>query len=140
MKNTTIAAIAFAAMSAAAIPPAAARDAPAQAAGADADVDAHAAITAMLQGTAYAKLAVSERYMKTHAWAHDAAAAGFEAPAGLPGHVAIADGTITLTFDSPASIAGKTLQLVPSDTGDGMVHWRCAAAGLPDALKPKGCA
>lgn len=88
----------------------------------------------------YAKLAVSERYAKTHAWAHDAAAVGFEPPAGLAGRVEIADGTITATFDAPAAIAGKTLQLVPSDTGDGMVHWRCEAAGLPDALKPKGCA
>jgi hypothetical protein len=138
MKTTTIAAIALAATFAAAIPAAAAQDAPAQAA--DADAEARAAIDATLQGMGYAKLAVSERYMKTHAWAHDAAAAGFEPPAGLPGHVAIADGTITVTFDAPVSIAGKTLQLVPSDTGDGMVHWRCEAADLPDALKPKGCA
>lgn len=138
MKTTTIAAIALAATFAAAIPAAAAQDAPAQAA--DADAEARAAIDATLRDMGYAKLAVSERYMKTHAWAHDAAAAGFEPPAGLPGHVAIADGIITVTFDAPVSIAGKTLLLVPSDTGDGMVHWRCEAAGLPDALKPKGCA
>lgn len=139
MKTTAIAAIALAATFAAAIPGAVAQDAPAQPTDADADADARAVIDATLQGMGYAKLAVSERYMKTHAWAHDAAAAGFEPPAGLPGHVAIADGTITVTFDAPVSIAGKTLQLVPSDTGDGMVHWRCDAASLPDALKPKGC-
>ncbi|MGN6111549.1 MAG: pilin [Luteimonas sp.] len=138
MKTMSIAAIALAATFAAAIPGAAAQDAPAQAS--DADAEARAAVDAALAGMGYAKLAVSERYAKTHAWVHDAAAVGFEPPAGLSGRVEIADGTITATFDAPASIAGKTLQLVPSDTGDGTVHWRCEAAGLPDALKPKGCA
>jgi hypothetical protein len=133
MKNTTIAAIALAATLAAAAPIAAAQDA-------EGDAAARAAIDATLQGMGAAKLAVSERYAKTHAWAHDATAAGFEAPDGIPGRIAVADGTITATFDAPASIAGKTLQLVPSDTGDGMVHWRCDATGLPDALKPEGCA
>jgi hypothetical protein len=106
---------------------------------ADPDAGARAALASALQAMAQAKLAVSERYTKTHAWAHDATAAGFEAPAGIPGRIAIAEGIITVTFDAPASIAGKTLALVPSDTGDGMVHWRCEAPALPATLKPKGC-
>jgi hypothetical protein len=118
-------------------PPAAARGAAAQAA--DADADARAALAAALQGMARAKLAISEQYTKTHAWAHDAAAVGFEAPTGIPGRIAVADGAITVTFDAPASMAGNTLRLVPSDTGDGMVHWRCEAPALPAANKPKGC-
>jgi hypothetical protein len=113
----------------------------ARAAGPDADPDAgaRAALASALQGMARAKLAVSERYTKTHAWAHDATAIGFEAPAGIPGRIAIADGTITVTFDAPASMAGKTLKLIPSDTGDGMVHWRCEAPALPATVRPKGC-
>ena len=67
MKTTAIAAIALAATFAAAIPGAVAQDAPAQATGADADAEARAAIDATLQGMGYAKLAVSERYMKTPA-------------------------------------------------------------------------
>lgn len=113
----------------------------ASAAGQDVDPDAgaRAALAAALQGMAQAKLAISERYAKTHAWAHDATAIGFEAPAGIPGRIAIADGTITVTFDAPASIAGKALKLIPSGTGDGMVHWRCEAPALPATIRPKGC-
>ena len=113
----------------------------ASAAGQDADPDAgaRAALAAALQGMAPAKLAVSEQYAKTHAWARDATAIGFEAPGDVPGRIAIADGTITVTFDAPASMAGKTLRRVPSDTGDGMVHWRCEAPALPAAVRPKGC-
>ena len=88
---------------------------------------------------ARAKLAISEQYTKTQVWAHDATAVGFEAPTGIPGRIAIADGTITVTFDAPASMAGKTLKLIPSDTGDGRVHWRCEAPALPAAIRPKGC-
>jgi hypothetical protein len=113
----------------------------ARAAGQDADPDAgaRAALASALQGMARAKLAISEQYMKTHVWAHDATAVGFEAPTGIPGRIAIADGTITVTFDAPASMAGKTLKLIPSDTGDGMVHWRCEAPALPATVRPKGC-
>lgn len=117
----------------------------ASAAGQDADPDAdpgagaRAALASALQGMARAKLAVSEQYTKTHVWAHDATAVSFEAPAGLPGRIAIADGTITVTFDAPASMTGKTLKLIPSDTGDGMVHWRCEAPALPAGVRPKGC-
>lgn len=120
----------------------AAQPAAARAAGqaADPDADARAELASALQGMAQAKLAISEGYTKTHAWAHDAAAIGYEAPAGITGAITIADGTIAVTFDAPAVMAGKTLQLVPSDTGDGMVHWRCEAPGLPAAIKPKGCA
>lgn len=113
----------------------------ARAAGQDADPDAgaRAALASALQGMARAKLAISEQYTKTHVWAHDATAVGFEAPTGIPGRIAIADGTITVTFDAPASMAGKTLNLIPSDTGDGRVHWRCEAPALPAAIRPKGC-
>jgi hypothetical protein len=113
----------------------------ARAAGPDADPDAgaRAALASALQGMARAKLAISEQYMKTHVWAHDATAVGFEVPTEIPGRIAIADGTITVTFDAPASMAGKTLKLIPSDTGDGTVHWRCEAPALPAAVKPKGC-
>jgi hypothetical protein len=148
MKTTTIATLALAATFAAALPAAGSQATPGQAAtnqaatdqAADADAAARAAIDATLQAMAVAKLAISEQYAKTHAWAHDAAAAGFDAPAGIPARIAVADGSITATFDAPASLAGKTLRLAPADTGDGMVHWRCEAAGLPDALMPKGCA
>jgi hypothetical protein len=113
----------------------------ARAAGQDADPDAgaRAALASALQGMARAKLAISEQYTKTHVWAHDATAVGFEAPTGIPGRIAIADGTITVTFDAPASMAGKTLKLIPSDAGDGRVDWRCEAPALPAAVKPKGC-
>lgn len=113
----------------------------ARAAGQDADPDAgaRAALASALQGMARAKLAISEQYTKTQVWAHDATAVGFEAPTGIPGRIAIADGTITVTFDAPASMAGKTLKLIPSDTGDGRVHWRCEAPALPAAIRPKGC-
>jgi hypothetical protein len=120
----------------------AAQPAAARAAGqaADPDADARAALASAFQGMAQAKLAISEQYMmKTHAWAHDAAAIGFEAPTEIPGRIAVADGTITFTFDAPASMAGKTLRLIPSDTGDGMVHWRCEAPGLPASVKPDVC-
>ena len=138
MKATTATAIAFAVgFAILAAQPTAAR---AAGQAADPDADARAALASALQGMARAKLAISEGYTKTHAWAHDAAAIGFEAPTEIPGRIAIADGTITVTFDAPASMAGKTLRLVPSDTGDGMVHWRCEAPGLPAAIKPKGCA
>jgi uncharacterized membrane protein len=53
---------------------------------ADPDADARAALAVALQAMGQVKLAVSERYTKTHAWAHDATAAGFEAPA-LPAAV-----------------------------------------------------
>lgn len=106
---------------------------------ADPDADARAALAAVSPAMGQAKLAISERYMKTHAWARDAAAAGFEAPTGIPGRIAVADGTITMMFDAPESLAGKALRLIPSDTGDGMVHWRCEAPDLPVAVKPKGC-
>jgi hypothetical protein len=106
---------------------------------ADPDADARAALAVALQAMGQVKLAVSERYTKTHVWAHDATAVGFEAPTEIPGRIAVADGTITVTFDAPASMAGKTLKLIPSDTGDGMVHWRCEAPALPAAVKPKGC-
>ena len=120
----------------------AAQPAPARAAGqaADPDADALAALASALQGMAQAKLAISEQYSKTHVWAQDTAAIGFEAPTEIPGRIAVADGTITVTFDAPAAMAGRTLRLIPSDTGDGMVHWRCEAPGLPAAIKPKGCA
>lgn len=113
----------------------------ARAAGQDADPDAgaRAALASALQGIARAKLAISEQYTKTHVWARDATAVGFEAPIEIPGRIAIADGTITVTFDAPASMAGKTLKLIPSDTGDGMVHWRCEAPALPATVRPKGC-
>ena len=106
---------------------------------ADPDDGARAALASALQGMAQAKLAISEQYTRTHAWAHDATAVGFQASTEIPGRIAIADGTITVTFDAPASMAGKTLKLIPSDTGDGMVHWRCEAPALPAAIKPKGC-
>ena len=145
MKNT-IPTIAVAAACATATPGIAlaagqdAGDAPAPAA--EGDDAARAAIAAALQGAGYAKLAVSESYAKTHAWAHDAAEIGFEAPEGTPARVDVADGAITLTFDAPGTpdaLAGKTLRLLPSDTGDGMVHWRCEAPGLAAELRPKGC-
>ena len=119
----------------------AAQPAAARAAGQAADPDdgARAALASALQGMAQAKLAISEQYTRTHAWAHDATDVGFQAPTEIPGRIAIADGTITVTFDAPASMAGKTLKLIPSDTGDGMVHWRCEAPALPAAIKPKGC-
>lgn len=138
MKVLAIAATIFAVgLAIPAAQPAAARSA-GQAA--DPDADARAALASALQGMGRAKLAVSEQYAKTHAWARDATAVGFEAPTEIPGRIVIADGAIIVTFDAPASLAGKTLRLIPSDTGDGMVHWRCEAPALPAALKPKGCA
>lgn len=118
------------------------RPAAVRAAGQDAgpDADARAALASAFQGMARAKLAISEQYAKTHIWAHDASAAGFEAPTGLPGRLAVADGTITVMFDAPASLAGKTLRLVPADGGgNGRVTWTCEAPGFPAGSLPAGC-
>ena len=49
------------------------------------DLTARAAVDAALQGAAIARLAVSERYTKTHAWVHDRAELGFQPPSGVPG-------------------------------------------------------
>jgi type IV pilus assembly protein PilA len=47
--------------------------------------------------------------------------------------VAVANGTITITYgnEANAAIAGLTLELVPYTTPDQSVAWRCGGAGVP---------
>jgi len=54
--------------------------------------------------------------------------------------VEITDGTVIVTFgfDAHASISGLTVVLVPYETVDSSVVWRCADAAAPSGLQPMG--
>jgi hypothetical protein len=56
--------------------------------------------------------------------------------------VEITDGTVTVTFgfDAHALINGLTVVLVPYETPDSSVVWRCADAAAPSGLFPMGTA
>lgn len=56
--------------------------------------------------------------------------------------VDITNGTVTVTmgFDAHQLINGLTVVLVPYETGESSVVWRCAYADAPSGLQPMGTA
>jgi len=56
--------------------------------------------------------------------------------------VGIENGTVSITFgnDAHARIAGKIVTLVPYETPEASVVWRCAFAPAPAGLNPMGTA
>ena len=102
----------------------------------DADV-----VSVGLNSAMPAKLGVSEQFAHSGKWVGSNAAADFEPTIGGPTSVNIsAGGLVTVTFNSPADLAGKVIVLTPSDGGHGKVNWACKASGeFPLGVLPKQC-
>jgi len=100
-----------------------------------------AAVSQGLDSAMPAKLAVSDRFIKTGKWLESNAAAGLEHNSSGPTSVNIGSGgLITVTFNSPAELAGKSIVLTPSDGGSGKVNWACKASdAFPAGAVPKEC-
>lgn len=95
-----------------------------------------------------ARTAVTAYYANRHSLPTDNAAAGLAQSGSIAGRyvssVAVADGTITVRFDtyqSNSSIRNDVLVLAPSPNGDGRLHWRCGNTGttVPQRYLPSSC-
>jgi hypothetical protein len=100
-----------------------------------------AAVSQGLSSAMPVKLSVAEQFAKTGNWIASNAAAGLEQGSNGPTTVSVSTGgLITVTFNSPADLAGKSIVLTPSDGGNGQVNWACKASGaFPAGTLPKEC-
>jgi hypothetical protein len=91
---------------------------------------------------ASSKTAVAEYYWAREAWPNSSAEAGLDPIAGPPVAVSIGPGgIITIRFDEPAELAGKSMTLSPSIVDSGSrLAWACASTDIPpDQLQAGGC-
>jgi hypothetical protein len=91
---------------------------------------------------ASSKTAVAEYYWAREAWPNSSAEAGLDPIAGPPVAVSIGPGgIITIRFDEPAELAGKSMTLSPSIVDSGSrLAWACASTDIPpDQLRAGGC-
>ena len=97
-------------------------------------------VQAGLSAAAAARLAVSEQYMQNGTWPESNEAAGFTVPDGATADIAIGKaGVVTVTYRSPAALAGSSIVLTPSSTEPGAINWKCSAKGVPNAALPPHC-
>ena len=94
---------------------------------------------------AAAKAAVAEAFLNDGEAPADRDAAGMSATAADTSgkyveSVAVANGTITITYgnEANAAIDGETISLTPYETDDGSVVWRCGHAAAPTGLAVMG--
>ena len=111
------------------------------------DYTIRAQVSEGLNLTAAAKSSVAESYAQTGQAPADRTAAGMTATATDTSgkyvtQVAIANGTITVTFGNNANrlINGSTLSLTPYETPDRSVAWRCGGAAQPAGTQLLGTA
>ncbi len=91
---------------------------------------------------ASSKTAVAEYYWAREAWPNSSAEAGLDPIAGPPIAVSIGPGgIITIRFDEPAELAGKSMTLSPTPMGaSGGIQWACSSTDIPpDQLQVGGC-
>jgi type IV pilus assembly protein PilA len=94
-----------------------------------------------------AKVPVVDAFLQSGQPPADRAAAGLTADAGdtqgrFVSGVDIEDGTIIVSFgnDAHGAISGSVLTVVPYETEDNTIVWRCAFAAAPDGLSVMGTA
>ncbi|MDZ7748787.1 MAG: pilin [Halofilum sp. (in: g-proteobacteria)] len=75
----------------------------------------------------------------------DSGAEGLPAAGSVTGNyvssIEVADGVITVTFNTTtayAGVGGNTLVLTP-DVGGGSIEWRCSSPGIPSQYLPSTC-
>lgn len=91
---------------------------------------------------ASSKTAVSEYYWAREAWPNSSAEAGVGPISVPPVTVSIGPGgIITIRFDAPVELAGKSLTLSPTPMGtSGGIQWACSSTDIPpDQLQAGGC-
>lgn len=95
-----------------------------------------------LMFAASSRSAVAEYYWAKEAWPNSSAEAGLDVIAVPPVTISIGHGgIITIRFDEPAELAGKSMTLSPSivDSGSSLT-WACASTDIPpDQLQAGGC-
>jgi hypothetical protein len=95
-----------------------------------------------LMFAASSKTAVAEYYWAREAWPNSNAEAGLDPISVPPVAVSIGPGgIITIRFDAPAELAGKSMTLSPTalDTS-GAMQWACSSTDIPpDQLRAGGC-
>jgi hypothetical protein len=97
-------------------------------------------VRAGLNAAAMAKLAVSEHYIQHGAWPGTNEAAGVSTPSNAAADVAIGQGgVVTVTYRTPAALAGKSIVMTPSAPDAGTVNWTCRATGIPADALPAHC-
>jgi type IV pilus assembly protein PilA len=111
------------------------------------DYTIRAQVTEGISMGAQAKVPIVDAFLQRGRPPVDRLAAGMTAnPTDTRGKyvqsVAVTNGTLTITFgfDSHQAINGLTVVLVPYETADSSVAWRCAYAAEPSGLQPLGTA
>lgn len=95
-----------------------------------------------LMYSASSRSAVSEYYWAREAWPNSSAEAGLEPIAVPPITVNIGPGgIITIRFDEPSELAGKSMTLSPAPMdGNVGMQWACSSTDIPpDQLQAGGC-
>lgn len=98
-----------------------------------------------LMFAASSRTAVGEYYHAMEAWPNSSTEAGLDVIAVPPVTISIGrGGIITIRFDEPPELAGKSMTLSPTavDSGGGWVNvqWACASTDIPpDQLQAGGC-
>lgn len=93
-----------------------------------------------LNMAAYAKLSVSEAYMTDGKWPsnNDEAKVApvidtdFTIKVGL-------NGVVTIVYQEPAELAGKSIVMTPSSVEKGTVNWDCKSPDIAAEFLPKRC-
>lgn len=105
------------------------------------DFTVRADVATALSETSALKTAIVEQYVGSGELPVDAAGLGMDLPlttANDHAQISLDNGTILISFNdsAPAQIAGSYLYLVPAQSDDDNVEWRCgyAAAGAEDLL------
>lgn len=105
------------------------------------DFTVRAEVATALSEASALKTAIVEQYVSSGELPTDGAALGMDLPqTTASGHAQISldNGTILISFSdsAPSQIAGSYLYLVPAQSSDDSVEWRCgyAAAGAEDLL------
>lgn len=104
------------------------------------DYTRRARVTEGLSLASGAKTAVAEFASSNNAWPANNASAGLadSITGAAVTSVAVADGTITVTYNTLVSSAATTITLVPASSAGG-IQWTCAGGTLSGALRPASC-
>jgi type IV pilus assembly protein PilA len=105
------------------------------------DYTIRAKVAEGLNLSAAAKLGVSETRFASGAWptTNDAAGYGGAATAIVRSIIIGTAGRVTITYETPAEVNGKTLILAPTLTSGGQVaEWGCNAVGSTKNGSPAG--
>jgi hypothetical protein len=89
---------------------------------------------------AVTKIVVAEYFLSQGNWPNSNEQAGVDNSTLNPTISIGPNGVITIRFEEPEELAGKSIVLTPRAGGSGdYVEWRCSSADIPPALRQSNC-